>query len=101
MRNYTVSPEFKTQVSTILSTKKFSTVFPHMNLVNREGFTYSEVELNSIVQFLGEFAYNEVAEFFTVLPTLVKEEGAANEQSNTNVATTEAVAETSEVSEEI
>jgi hypothetical protein len=72
-----------------------------MNLVNREGFTYSEVELNSIVQFLGEFAYNEVAEFFTVLPTLVKEEGTANEQSNTNVETTEAVAETSEVSEEI
>jgi hypothetical protein len=75
MNNYTVSSEFKTQVTAILSTKKFSAVFAYMNLVNREGFSYNEQELNSIVQFLGEFPYNEVSEFFQILPTLVSQEG--------------------------
>jgi len=74
MKNYKVTSEFKTQVTTLLNTKKFSAVFPYMNLVNREGFSYSEQELNSIVQFVGEFPYNEVAEFFQTLPTNVKEE---------------------------
>ncbi len=73
MRNYTVTPEFKAQVNVILETKKFSTVFPFMNLVKREGFMYSEQELNSIVQFLGDFAYNEVASFFQALPVMVQE----------------------------
>ena len=73
MRNYTVTPEFKTQVNAILETKKFSTVFPFMNLVKREGFMYSEQELNSIVQFLGDFAYNEVVSFFQALPVMVQE----------------------------
>lgn len=75
MRYYTVSPEFKTQVTAILQTKKFSAVFPFMNLLNRDGFAYSEQELNQIVQFLGEFPYNEVAEFFQLIPSLVKEGG--------------------------
>lgn len=79
MKNYTVTPEFKAQVSTILATKKFSTVFPYMNLINREGFVYAEAELNSFVQFVGEFAYNEVAEFFQTLA-----------QNCTEVTTTEA-----------
>ena len=79
MRNYTVSPEFKTQVTAILQTKKFSAVFPFMNLVNRDGFVYNEQELNQIVQFLGEFPYNEVAEFFQSVPSLVKEDGAETE----------------------
>jgi hypothetical protein len=73
MRNYNVTPEFKTQVSAVLATKKFTTVFPYMNLINREGFTYTETELNSVVQFLGEFSYNEVAEFFQQLPTYCTE----------------------------
>ncbi len=73
MRNYTVTPEFKEKVTQILNTKKFSAVFPFMNLINREGFTYDEQELNSVVQFLGEFPYNEVAEFFQILTTIVKE----------------------------
>ena len=67
MKNYKVSEEFKTQVAEILATQKFSTVFPYMNLINREGFIYSEDELNSIVQFLGEFSYSTVAEFFNTL----------------------------------
>ena len=58
MRTYTVKPEFKTQVTAILSTKKFSAVFPFMNLINREGFTYNEQELNQMVQFLSEFPDN-------------------------------------------
>jgi hypothetical protein len=73
MRNYTVTPEFKTQVTTLLNTKKFSAVFPYMNLINRDGFDYNEQELNSVVQFVGEFPYNEVAEFFQILPGNVKE----------------------------
>lgn len=78
-RLYNVSPEFKNTVTTILQTKKFSTVFPFMNLVNRDGFTYTEDELNQIVQFLGEFAYNEVSDFFKSLPSLVTE--VSNQQS--------------------
>jgi len=72
--NYNVSPEFKTQVSEILATQKFSAVFPFMNLINRDGFIYDEEELNSIVQFLGEFPYSSVAEFFVNLPLLVQPE---------------------------
>jgi hypothetical protein len=71
MQNYIVTPEFKQRVTDILNTKKFTTVFPWMNLINREGFVYSEAELNQLVQFLGDFPYIEVSEFFNLLPTLV------------------------------
>jgi hypothetical protein len=74
MKMYTVSPAFKNAVTEILGTQKFSAVFPYMNLINREGFTYTEEELNSFVQFLGEFPYTQVAEFFRALPELVKEQ---------------------------
>lgn len=71
MQNYVVTPEFKQRVTDILNTKKFTQVFPFMNLINREGFNFSEAELNQLVQFLGEFAYNEVAELFNRLPAIV------------------------------
>ena len=74
MQNYVVTPEFKQRVTDILNTKKFTQVFPFMNLINREGFTFSETELNQLVQFLGEFAYNEVAELFNRLPSIVTQE---------------------------
>lgn len=74
MQNYVVTPEFKQRVTDILNTKKFTQVFPFMNLINREGFTFSETELNQLVQFLGEFAYNEVAELFNRLPSIVAQE---------------------------
>lgn len=74
MKQFVVSPEFKTRVTDILNTKKFTLVFPFMNLINREGNVYSESELNQLVQFLGELSYNEVAELFNLLPNLVKEE---------------------------
>ena len=74
MQNYVVTPEFKQRVTDILNTKKFTQVFPFMNLINREGFTFSETELNQLVQFLGEFTYNEVAELFNRLPTIVTQE---------------------------
>jgi hypothetical protein len=77
MKQYNVSAEFKTQVTRILNTNKYSLVFPFMNLVNRDGFVYTEFELNELIQFLGEFPYNEVAEFFLMLPTLVDESGEA------------------------
>lgn len=89
MKNYEVTPEFKTQVTTILSTKKFSTVFPFMNLVNRDGFTYTEQELNQVVQFLGEFPYNEVAEFFTKLSSVINELPADSESTDTKATLTE------------
>ena len=84
MRNYTVSPEFKTRVTAILQTKKFSAVFPFMNLVNREGFEYNEQELNQLVQFLGEFPYNEVGEFFQILPSNVSENAVSESEPVTN-----------------
>lgn len=89
MKNYNVSPDFKTQVSAILATKKFTTVFPYMNLINRDGFTYTEGELNSFVQHLGEYSYNEVAEFFQKLPGYCTEqiaEAVAKPAKETTVA---------------
>lgn len=94
MRNYTVTPEFKTEVTTLLNTKKFSAVFPYMNLINRDGFMYNEQELNSIVQFVGEFPYNEVAEFFQILASNVKEETSVQPIPQMEVVTEEANAET-------
>jgi len=74
MQNYVVTPEFKQRVTDILNTKKFTQVFPFMNLINREGFQFSETELNQLVQFLGDFSYNEVAELFNRLPVIVTQE---------------------------
>jgi hypothetical protein len=73
MPNFKVSPEFKTQVTAILSTKKFSAVFPYMNLIKRETSIYTEQDLNSLLNFIGEFSYNEVADFFVGLSNQVTE----------------------------
>lgn len=72
MQNFIVSPDFKTRVTDILNTKKFTIVFPYMNLINREGNTYTEAELNQLVQFLGELPYSEVSELFNLIPTIVQ-----------------------------
>ncbi len=84
MQNYVVTPEFKQRVTDILNTKKFTQVFPFMNLINREGFTFNETELNQLVQFLGEFAYNEVAELFNRLPAIVTQVTDADVQDPAN-----------------
>ena len=81
MRTYTVSPEFKTHVTNILSTKKFTSVFPFMNLINRDGFEFNEQELNQLIQFMGEFPYNEVAEFFQTISKQVVENNAAGSEA--------------------
>ena len=83
MKQYNVSAVFKTSISEILSMQKFSTVFPYMNLVNREGFTYDEQELNQIVQFIGEMPYTQVAEFFKALPSMVTEVSATEPTTKT------------------
>lgn len=82
MKQFNVSPEFKTRVTDILNAKKFSAVFQYMNLVNREGNLYTEAELNGIVQVLGEFSYSEVSDFFKVLPDLVTEVNSESESSD-------------------
>jgi hypothetical protein len=64
-KTFQVSKEFKEKVTEILQTKKFAAVFPFMNLINREGYLYTENELNSVIQLLSEFPYLEVAEFFS------------------------------------
>jgi hypothetical protein len=81
MQNYVVTPEFKSRVTDILKTKKFASVFPFMNLINREGFIYEENELNSLTQLLGEFPYAEVSEFFALVPQLVKKHENAKQES--------------------
>jgi hypothetical protein len=93
MKNYNVTHEFKQQVTEILSAHKFSTVFPYMNLINREGFAYSEEELNQVVQFLGEMPYSQVAEFFKLLPAMVSE-ATKSEAATEELITKEEVAET-------
>lgn len=80
MQNYVVTPEFKQRATDILNTKKFTQVFPFMNLINREGFLFTEAELNQIVQFLGEFPYNEVTELFNRLPSIVSQVDEAASQ---------------------
>jgi len=70
---FEVTPEFKERLTEILQTKKFGAVFPFMNLVNREGTTYTEEELNSFVALLSEFPYVEVAEFFSTIKQNVTE----------------------------
>ncbi len=89
MPHFVVTPEFKTQASAILTTKKFSAVYPYMNLVNREGFIYEEQELNTLLNFVGEFSYNEVAEFFQGLSkqvTMVPDD-SSSEKTISNEAT--------------
>jgi len=44
-----------------------------MNLLKREGTTYTENEANAIVGFLGELAYRDVAHLFEAMPQMVKE----------------------------
>jgi hypothetical protein len=72
-RLFNVTPEFKEAVVEILQQKKFSAVFPYMNLINRETFTYEEQEINSIIALLSEFSYSEVAEFFATIKHHVSE----------------------------
>ena len=84
MQNFIVSPDFKTRVTDVLNTKKFTSVFPYMNLINREGNTYNESELNQLVQFLGELPYSEVSELFDLIPVIVQKV----EESSTETATT-------------
>ena len=81
MKNFKVSADFKARVTAILSSKKFTAVFPYMNLINREGDIYTESELNSLIQFMGTFAYAEVAEFFNLLPTLASEIAETNSET--------------------
>lgn len=81
---FQVTPEFKEQVTEILQGKKFGAVYPYMNLINREGFNFSEQELNSLVALLSEFPYGDVAEFFGSIKSNVTElenETAENPQS--------------------
>lgn len=77
---FEVTAEFKERLTEILQAKKFGAVFPYMNLVNREGFTYTEEELNSFVALLSEFPYGEVAEFFATIKQNVTEVNAGQEQ---------------------
>ena len=81
MKTFTVTKAFKESVTEILMEKKFNAVYPYMNLINREGFEYTEGELNNLVQFLSEFPYANVAEFFASIKENVKELGSEVEES--------------------
>jgi hypothetical protein len=94
---FKVTPEFKSKATAVLTTKKFSAVYPYMNLINREGFIYTEQELNSVLNFVGEFAYNEVAEFFQGLSKQVSEVS----QTEIDEASTEPSSEISETVSEV
>jgi len=90
MQNFIVSPDFKTRVTDILNTKKFTVVFPYMNLINREGNIYTESELNQLVQFLGELPYSEVSELFNLIPVLVQKVEEQTEAETSSPAQPEA-----------
>ena len=73
MKMYQVTTEFKEKVTEVLQAKKFSAVYPYMNLINREGFVYTQEELDSIAALLSEFSYSEVAEIFYSMKNNVSE----------------------------
>jgi hypothetical protein len=81
MKTFIVTKNFKESVTEILMEKKFNAVYPYMNLINREGFEYAEGELNSLVQFLSEFPYANVAEFFASIKENVKEVSSEIQES--------------------
>jgi|688.fasta_scaffold1197616_1 hypothetical protein len=83
---FQVTPEFKERLTEILQAKKFGAVFPYMNLVNREGFVYTEEELNSLVALLSEFPYGEVAEFFSSIKQNVSELNEENVEEKEEVS---------------
>jgi len=81
-KTFKVTPEFKEEASAILHSKKFSAVYPYMNLINRDTSIYSEDEINAIIQLLSEFSYSEVAEFFNSIKLNVQELGEDEQVSS-------------------
>jgi hypothetical protein len=68
-----VSNEFKSSAIEIFSTKKFSDVYPIVNILKSEESMFPESTLNAIVQVLGEYPYAEVYEFFDKMNTMITE----------------------------
>lgn len=83
-KTFQVTPEFKERITELLQKLKFVTIFPYMNLINREGFIYTEDELNSFIALLSEFPYAEVAEFFATIKQNVIEVNEGQEVSTEN-----------------
>lgn len=83
-KKFLVTPEFKQRLTEILQPKKFGAIFSYMNLVNREGFVYTEDELNSFIALLSEFPYVDVAEFFSTVKQNVTEINEESEVSTEN-----------------
>jgi hypothetical protein len=83
-KTFQVTPEFKERITELLQKLKYGTIFPYMNLINREGFIYTEDELNSFIALLSEFPYAEVAEFFATIKQNVIEVNEGQEVSTEN-----------------
>ncbi len=72
-RKFEFKPEFKAITIEALANLSFSSVHGIVNLIKREGNTYTENEANAIVGFLGEMPYREVSHIFEAMPKMVKE----------------------------
>jgi hypothetical protein len=61
-KNYTITPEGKEAIMSILAAKPFTSVLGIVNLLEKEEFT--EDEANHIINFIGAYPYGEVVGFF-------------------------------------
>lgn len=59
---FIITPEGKTAIAQILSTKPFNSVLAIANLLEKSEF--SEEEANQIINFIGMYPYGEVVGFF-------------------------------------
>jgi len=66
---YKISEEFQKMTQKVLGTKPFITVANIMPLAQRELLTESEI--NSILNVLGQFPYDEVSKVFALVQTHV------------------------------
>ena len=73
-KTFEVTQEFKNNISEILSTKKYVTVYPYMKMIQRDGYLYTEDELNSFIALMEDFSYAEVADFFASIKYHVAEQ---------------------------
>ena len=70
MQNYNVSQEFRQAVRGIFGTKPFIQVAGIITLLEKDVMT--EAEVNNIINVLGNFSYDEVAQIFTTIQQHVK-----------------------------
>ena len=82
MKQYKIAPEFKEMIIETLKNKKFSVVYKYMDLLIADRESYSEQEVDAVLNFLGEMPYIEVHEIFRSVKEHVSEVTDEKVESN-------------------